>query len=122
MHSANDLFQLQVELNDRRVNMAVNEAIERLERSMENFKNELKQEMQAFKAEMRIEFQEFKAEMRSEYQELKTRLIIVETKLGLVNANQYEIRTRFIDYTFKSAWVLLGAVASYAFMHFHMLT
>ena len=69
-------------------------------------------------------------DVRNDIQQVNQRLTAVETKLGMVNATEKEIRERiydtekqvrnnFIDYTFKAGWLLLGFAMTYVLSQFH---
>ena len=101
-----DLFQLQTELVDMKVDMAVNKAIDRV--------------LAGF------------AHLEKRFTSVEHRLIAVETKLGMVNETEKEIRAKvydtekqfrnnIIDYTFRAGWLLLGIVLTYVLYQFHAL-
>ncbi len=134
-----ELFLLQSELIDMKVNMAVNssigqviEQIRQLKTDMHAQIRDLRDEVQSFKSEMhefkheiraeiREEISELRHEMRDEFSSLKTRMTAVETKLGMVSEPRKEIRNRFIDYCFKGGWLLLAATVSYFVLQFQLL-
>lgn len=62
---------------------------------------------------MNSQIHELRHEMRDEFGALKTRVTAVETKLGIVNESQKEVRSRLLDYCFKAGWVILGALVSF---------
>ncbi len=92
---AKSLFQLSTELTERKVEMAVTNAMAEVVKEMIALRHELKQEMH---------------ELR---QEMGSRLSCVETALGLRNQSRHEMRTRLYDYAFKAAWLLWGSVLTY---------
>lgn len=96
------------------------------------FKQEMRSEFDQFKQEMRSEFDQFKQEMRSEFNQFKqemnlrcahseNRIVVVETKLGIIHDKKREVRGHFIDYSFKAGWMFLGIAISAFVMHFHFL-
>jgi hypothetical protein len=109
-NQAKDLFQLQTELIDMKVDMAVSKASDRVLESIANLK----------------------IDMSERFTEMSQRLIAVETKLGMVNETEKEIKARvfasethtranYIDYTFKTGWLALGTIVSYCLVHFHII-
>ncbi len=93
-HQAKDLFQLQTELVDRKVDMAVSNAIDRVLEQIGSLKHEI---------------HELRHEMHQGFAALDKRVVAIETRLGMVNETQKEIRNKFIDYSFKAGWLILGA-------------
>lgn len=83
---ANDLFHLQTDLIDMKVDMASNKAMDRVVEQITDLKQLIS--------------------------EMNHRLVAVETKLGMVNEIQKEIRIKFIDYAFKAGWLILGVALS----------
>ncbi len=92
-YQANDLFQLQTELVEAKVDTAVGKASDRIIERIET--------------------------VRTEVHELNIRLAAVETKLGMKNEITDELRNRFIEYTFKAGWLILAAVVSGLFLYLH---
>lgn len=108
---AKDLFQLQTELIDMKVDMAASKAIDRVIDQISGLRNEIHVEMHGIKNEMH--------EMNKRFSSLENRTTAVETKLGMVNDTQKEFRSKFIDYSFKALWILLSAMSLYAINQFH---
>jgi hypothetical protein len=105
-NQASNLFQLQTELIDMKVDMAANKAIERVIDGISDLKDRI----------IRID----------------NRLVAVETKLGMVNETEKEIKARvfasqthvqanFIEYSFKAGWLLLASITTYFLVHFHII-
>ncbi len=117
MVEAKDLFQLQSELVDRKVDMAVNNAIDRVVEQIASLKHEMHVEMHNIRNEMH----ELRHEMHQGFAALDKRVVAIETKLGMVNETQKEIRNKFIDYSFKAGWLILGIIISYAFIQLHTI-
>lgn len=103
-YQAKDLFNLQTELVEAKVDMAVSHAIDRVVEQISGLRNE----------------------MNMRFSSLDNRMVAVETKLGIVNETQSEIRsqvnqtesvirTKFIDYAFKAGWLILAAIGTGAF-------
>lgn len=101
-YQVKDLFQLQSELIEAKVNIAVNDKIDRVVDQIHLLKDEMRNDMQ----ELRSEVHDFRVEINS-------RLIAVETKLGMTNEFRRDIRTRLLDYLFKAGWVVLGLIGTY---------
>jgi hypothetical protein len=49
---------------------------------------------------------ELRYEMHTRFSSLEGRLIAVETALGMHNQKRNEMRSRFLDYSFKASWVV----------------
>jgi phosphoglycerate-specific signal transduction histidine kinase len=125
---ARNLFQLQTQLIDSKVNMAVSNAIDRVVEQISS----LNTEINGLRREMHTEISGLKYEMNNRFSSLDSRVIAVETKLGMVNETEKEIRAKFydtqkhvrnnfIDYSFKAGWLLLGTVLTYVLYQFHGL-
>jgi len=110
MNQAGNLFQLQTELIDMKVDMAANKAIEKVIDGISGLKDQM----------MLMD------------NRLETRLVAVETKLGIVNETEKEIKARVfasqthvksnvIDYTFRAGWLLLASITTYFLVHFHLI-
>ena len=106
MNQAGSLFQLQTELIELKVDMAANKAIERVIDGITDLKDRM----------IRMD----------------NRLVAVETKLGMVNETEKEIKARvfatqthvhdsFVDYSFKAGWLLLASITTYFLVHFHII-
>jgi len=112
-----DLFQLQTELVDTKVDMAVNKAIDRVIDQITSLRHEMHVEMHKLRSEMHQGFSELDKRISS----LDKRVVAIETKLGIVNETQKEIRLKFIDYSFKAGWLILGVIISSALIQLHVL-
>ncbi len=113
--SAKTLFQLQVELTDMKVEVAVSKVINQVVDQIIS----LRQDLSGLKHEMHREISGLRYEMHDLKQEMGSRLSSVETALGFRNQSRSEIRNRFYDYAFKAGWLLLGSLLTYAAVHFH---
>ena len=116
-NEAKDLFQLQTELVDMKVDMAVSNAIDRVVAQLTDLKNE----MQGLRGEMHAEIHGLRAEMNKRFSSLENRMIAVETKLGIVNETQKEVHSRFIEYSFRALWTGLSFLGLYALTQLHHL-
>jgi hypothetical protein len=108
-YPVSDLFQLQTELIDIKVDMATGKAIDRVV-----------EQITALRHEMHTEMHKLRNEMHNGFSSLDKRVVAIETKLGMVNETQKEIRTKFIDYSFKAGWLILGIIISYALIGLHI--
>jgi hypothetical protein len=102
MIQSRDLFHLQTELIEMKVDMAVSRTIDRVV-----------DQISALRSDMSSQIHELRHEMRDEFEGLRTRVNSVETKLGIVNESSKEVRSRWLDYGFKAGWVLLCLGASW---------
>ena len=92
-YQANDLFQLQTELVEAKVDIAVGKASDRIIDRIET--------------------------LRTEVHDLNNRFAAVETKLGMRNDLKDKFQNRFIEYSFRAGWLLLAAVVSGVFLYLH---
>ena len=105
-NEAKDLFQLQTELVDMKVDMAVSSAIDRVVAQITGLKNEM---------------HDLRGEMNKRFSSLENRMIAVETKLGMVSETQKEVRNRFIEYSFRALWTGLSLFGLYGLTQLHHL-
>ena len=116
-YQAKDLFQLQTELINMKVDMAVTNTVDRVIEQISNLKHEI-----------HTEIRDLKNEMSSRFSSLDNRVIAVETKLGMVNETEKEIRAKFddttrhvrnnfIDYAFRAGWLLLASILTFVLYH-----
>ena len=122
MHIENKtLFQLQAELIDTKVELAVNKAINQVVEQIMNLRHEVHKEMSGLKHEMH----EMKQDMLERLSQVDNRLSSVETALGMRNEVHGEIRSHFLTYLFKAGWLLaaacLASMISYAMTHSYTL-
>lgn len=103
---ARDLFQLQTELVQVKVDMAVNKAIDRVV-----------EQITSLRYEMHTDFSSLKNEMNNRFSSLDNRVIAIETKLGMVNAKRKGWYDRFMDHLFKTGWAWLSLVFAYLIIH-----
>jgi hypothetical protein len=103
--TSKDVFYLQTDLIDMKVNMAASQAIDRVIEQIQT----LKTDMHAFRDEVNLRFTEVGNRIAS----LSERVVAIETRLGMVTQTRNEIRSRVIDYCFKAGWLLLASVVSY---------
>ena len=103
-YSVKDLFQFQAELVDSKVDVAVSKSTDRVIERIES---------------LRAEMHEFR-------HDITERLTAVETRLGMRNEMQSEIRNRTIEYAYKAGWlvlvVIVSAIVSAGFLYFHVNT
>jgi hypothetical protein len=105
---AKDLFQLQTDLIDMKVEMAVSKtidhAIEKLSGLITGVRDELRAEIRS--VDKRIS-------------SVEHRLVAVETKLGVKHGARTEIRSQFIAYSFKTGSAIIGGAVMYGIMILH---
>jgi phosphoglycerate-specific signal transduction histidine kinase len=111
---ARDLFQLQTELVDKKVDMAVSNAIERVMHELSN----MRKDMHSFRHDVHSEIHALRRDMDHQFSSLKERVTAVESTLTYVRNSQNQISTKFIDYTFKAGWIMLGGSVSYIVARF----
>lgn len=97
-YQAKDLFQLQSELIEAKVNIVVNDKIDRVVMQIHSLRDEMH--------DMRID-------MNTRFSSLESRVTAVETKLGMVSESRRDIRTRLLDYIFKAGWLVLAYIGAY---------
>jgi len=119
-----DLFQLQAEFMDTKIEVAVGKSIDRvveqivqLQKTVTQLREEMHGEISQLREEIRGEISQLREEVRRDINKIDCRLVAVETKLGMVNETQKEIRAKFIDYGFKAGWLLMGALLSYGIIY-----
>lgn len=101
MNRLDDLFWLQTETIDKKVDMAVNTAIERVVNQL---------------VELKLETHSLRDDLKDQFHRLDTRLVAVETKLGMATENQWELRNRLLDYTFRLGWLVMGGFGTWVLM------
>lgn len=99
---AKDLFHLQSDLIDAKVDMAASKAIERVVDLIGGLKIEMHHEMHALRHDMDKRFND-----------VGQRLIAVESTLIYVRNTQDKISTKIIDYTFQGGWLMLTSIVIY---------
>jgi hypothetical protein len=131
---AKDLFYLQAELVDTKMEVAVNKSIDRVIEQITGLKFQMHQEISDLKQDMNKEIHGLSQEMDKRFSAVEHRLFTVETKLsdriaavetklggrlsavetklGLRDDKQKEIRNRNIEYTYKAGWLVLTMVIS----------
>ncbi|MFT3742422.1 MAG: hypothetical protein QM752_07195 [Gammaproteobacteria bacterium] len=122
-----DLFALQTELVDAKVEVSVSKAISQVIEQIVNFRQEVQRDFDGLKHQMHREISSLKYEMldrfskvEDRFSKVKSRLASVETALGRRDQVRSELRTRFFDYTFRAGWAiglvtLSAAVSSLVF-------
>jgi hypothetical protein len=95
---------LPTELVDAKVEVSVSCAIAPVIEQIINLRQEMRQEMhQGFSA------------LKEEMHEMRTRLAVVETTLGIRQEARQQLRTHFLDYSFKAGWIIISAILSGSF-------
>jgi hypothetical protein len=117
-----DLFQLQIELVDMKVDMAVSRTIDRVIEQITHLRNEMHTQIHSLRNEMHEEIHGLRHEMRDRFVSLENRVTAVETKLGMVSESRRGIRNRLIDYCFRAGWLVLAAIVSYFALQLHLVS
>jgi len=94
----NSLFQLQTNLIDMKVDMAVSATIDRVVDQIRNLKDEMGG---------------LRHEMHAEFFALGNRVTAIETKLGMVTETRKAVFDRVMDYIFKTVWTLSAVILPY---------
>lgn len=106
---ARDLFHLQSELIDSKVDMATSKAIDRVIDKINDLRHE-----------MRVEFHDFRHDINDRFNSLDKRVVAIETKLGMVTEAKKGLSGRVLDYTFKAGWGFLTFFFAYLIVKFHL--
>lgn len=106
-NQARDLFQLQSELVDMKVDMAVSKAIDRVI-----------QEITGLRIEMHKDIRDLRTDMDKQFSVLGQRVTSVESAISFMRETQSKISSKLIDYTFKAIWLILGSAILYVFANF----
>jgi hypothetical protein len=120
MNQAKDLFYLQTELIDAKVDMAVTKAIESVVQQLIELRSDMRSDMHRLENKIQLEVHELKSDMNNRFSSLENRVIAVETKLGMVNKKREGVRAHVIDYAFKGAWLILTAIFLFTVNHVHL--
>src|SRR5579872_2866437 len=100
-----DLFQLQAELVDMKVEMAVSKAIDRVIEKINDLKTEV---------------HDLRHEMKDEFSSLDRRVVAIETRLGMNGERRKAWYERTLDFIFKAAWAWSSVALFYLMTHFHL--
>jgi predicted methyltransferase len=116
MYQTKDLFQVQSELVDAKVEIAVSKASDRIIECIENRIENLGAEVHALKDDMNEKFHSLKDDMNEKFHVLRhdmnDRLTAVETRLRMRNETRDPIRSRLIEFAFKAGLLALAAIVS----------
>lgn len=93
-----DLFQLQTELTDMKVDMAVGKAIDRVLQKIDD---------------LRLEIHDLRLEMNHRFSEMNSRVVAIEIKLGIIGEKKKSIYDRMLDYIFKAGYGALTFISLY---------
>jgi hypothetical protein len=116
-NNAKDLFQLQTELVQMKVDMAVNRTIDGVIEQITSLKHEMHAEISGLKTQMNAEIGSLKTEMNNRFSSLDNRVIAIETKLGIAHAKRKGWYDRLLDLIFKAGWAWLSLVFAYLIIH-----
>ncbi|GEM_PF-4929886 len=107
---AKDLFQLQSDLVDMKVDMAAGRAMDRVIEKINDLRHE-----------MHVEFQEFRSEVKDQLASLDRRVVAIEIKLGMIGDRKKGLYDRIMDYLFKAGYGVLTFISIYfAFLLTHV--
>lgn len=126
--------EVKLKINDLRseVKLEINNLRTEFKADIQELRTELKADIQELRTELKVDIHELRTELKTDIHELRHdmnkqfgaqsgRITAAETKLGLANDRQREIRNRLFDYGFKATWLLLGAGITYLFVEMHTL-
>lgn len=113
---AKDLFQLQAELTDMKVDMAVSKAIDRVIEQIHGLESRMHSEMH----DLRNEMHTLKNDMNQGFSSLDKRVVAIETRLGIIGEKRKGIYDRTMEYLFKAGWALLSLIFAYLIVQFHL--
>jgi len=103
---AKDLFHLQTDLIDTKVDMAVSKAIDRVLDRIDNMDRGMNQRF---------------AQMEKHFTSVEHRVHSTEDRLRSLNDILGQIRTKFIEYGFKSIWIVSSAIILYVLSQLRFL-
>ena len=125
---AKDLFHLQTDLIDTKVNMAVSNAIDRvldridsLDRDMNERFAHLDKDMNQRFAHLDKDMNQRFAQLEGRFAPLEHRVSSTEDSLRSLNDILGQIKAKFIEYGFKSAWFVSSAIIVYALSQLRFL-
>lgn len=95
---ARDMFQLQSELIDTKVDMAVSKANDRVIEKINDLRHEI----------------------HDRFNSLDKRVVAIETKLGMVTEAKKGVSSRILDYAFKAGWGFLTLLFAYLIVQLHL--
>jgi hypothetical protein len=107
-NQAKEIFILQTELIDTKVDMAVSKAIDRVVQQIAELRNDLRNEMHGMRNEIQKDFHDLKGEMNTRFSTLENDVTAIKTRLGMRTESRAELRNRILDYTFKACWTILA--------------
>ena len=92
------LFQLQTNLIDAKVDMAVSATIDRVVDQISGLRNEMNAQFNS---------------MTNQLHALGNRVTAIETKLGMVEGTRKVVFDRVMDYIFKTVWTVTAVILPY---------
>lgn len=133
-NQAKDLFQLQAELIDMKVDMVVGKAIDRvieqlngLKNEMHDLRNDMHNQISGLRQEMHTQISGLRQEMHNGFLSLdkrvvaiEVRVVAIETRLGMVGEKRKGIYDRVMDYLFKATWGASTLIFAYLIVQFHI--
>jgi len=115
----NSLFQLQTNLINTKVDMAVSMAIDRVVEQMRDLRHEMHTEIGGLRNEMNSQF----ATMTMHFNSLDKRVAVIESRLGIVDGKKKVIYGSVSTYFDKTIWWFSAAGFSwllYNLSRFHI--
>jgi hypothetical protein len=104
-----DLFKLQSELVDAKVDMAVSRTIDRVVDQISALRNDMNG--------IREDMHGLRHEMRDGFASLGTRVTAIETKLGMKQETKAQIKSKVIEYTFRAISAISALGFAYVVLH-----
>jgi len=114
---AKTLFQLQSELMEAKVDIAVNKSINQVVEQIVSLRHEMHREISGLRHEMHREISGVKDEIGV----LTKDMSAVKERLGMRTGTRNIIWTNLINYGFHGGWLIAVAVVSYVLGHTHTL-
>jgi len=122
-YEAKDLFQLQADLVDTKVEIAQTKAIDRVIERIDALKtdvHDLRQEMNTRFVAVESRITAVETKLSNRIFGVENRLTAVETKLGMRDQVHDKVKSYAIEYAFKGGWLALATVVSTVFLYFHI--
>lgn len=115
-NEANNLFRLQTDLIDSKVEVAVSKVIDRVVDQIRGLESRMYNEIHGLRSEMHG----FRDDMNKQLTSLDNRVVAIETHLGVVNRVKYSIFNKGLDFVFKTLWAISAVIIPfilYQFLH-----
>jgi hypothetical protein len=122
-YSTIDLFRLQADLIDSKVEVAVSKSINQVVEQLVNLRHEMHESINSLRYDVQRDLGVLRQEtsaIQVQVTEVSTRLTGVEHALEKRHKLRSSVRDRFIDYAFKASWLGLASILTYVLLHVHM--